>query len=102
MPPRTHSQWGCGKRKATEAPRPLLAAEGGMASTLAHPVEDPALKVVALIRQGQHLCRVESSRWARSRDCKETSDLELRGAPKKFPMMDSMISCIVEAQGTCR
>ena len=92
----------CGNRKATEAPRHLLAAEDRRASAPKHALEDPVLKDLALVRHGDHLCCVESSRWARAQDCKETSDIELRGAPKYLPMMDSMITCIVEAQGTCR
>ena len=94
MPPGTHGQGGCGKRKAKEAPRSLLAAGGVRASAPAHPVEDTALKVVALVRHGRHLCRVKSSRWTRAPDFKSTRDFGERGAPEKLLMMTTTIACI--------
>lgn len=84
----------CGNRKATEAPRHLLAAEDRRASAPKHALEDPVLKDLALVRHGDHLCRVESSRWTRSPDFKSARDFGERGAPKKLLMMTSTIACI--------
>ena len=100
MLPCTGSQREMWQSKGHGAPRHLLAAEDGRATAPKHALEELALKDLALVRHGDHLCRVESSRWARAWDCKETSGVELLGTPKKLLMMDSMVACIVEAHGT--